>query len=256
MDRNDNLWQSRDLAKLGGVTVRTLHHYDRISLLKPTRRDRNGFRLYGEADFARLQQINTLKFVGFPLKQIKEILGTGLIRLDETLKLQRKVIEAQRYRLGLALEAIKRAEAALNKSGTTDWEAFGQINEVINMEQNTTWTKKYYSENAQPKIEERKNLWSPELQERVTRDWAELVADIEKAMADGIRPTESRAQELAARWRGLVGEFTGGDTGIQQGLNKMYADEKNWQTEWKKPFSDEVQNYIVEAMKNSCMATD
>ena len=117
------------------------------------------------------------------------------------------------------------------------------------MEQNTEWTKKYYSDGAQAKIEERKNLWSPELQERVTRDWAGLVSDIEAAMADGVKPTESRAQELAARWRGLVSEFTGGDKEIQQGLNKMYSDEANWQTTWKKPFSDDVQNYIFEAMK-------
>ena len=249
MNRGENLWQTREFAKLAGVTVRALHHYDRIGLLKPTRRDHNGFRLYSEQDFARLQQINTLKFIGFPLKQIKDILKSEHVRLDETLGLQRKIIEAQRYRLGLALEAIKRAEAAFQKDGATDWDAFGQINEVINMEQNTEWTKKYYSDTAQAKIDERKNLWSPELQERVTRDWANLVADIEAAMADGVKPSESRAQELASRWRALVSEFTGGDKEIQQGLNKMYADEKNWQTTWKKPFSYEVQNYIMEAMK-------
>ena len=117
------------------------------------------------------------------------------------------------------------------------------------MEQNTEWTKKYYSESAQAKIEERKALWSPELQERVTRDWNELTADIEAAMADGAKPSDNRAQQLASQWRALVGEFTGGDKKIQAGLNKMYADEKNWQTTWKKPFSDEVQNFIFEAMK-------
>ena len=249
MNLNQDLWQTREFGRLSGVTVRTLHHYDRIGLLKPSRRDRNGFRLYGEADFARLQQINTLKFIGFSLKKIKEILKDGEIGLGETLGLQRQVIEAQRYRLGLALEAIKRAEAVFKRGGATDWDAFDQINEVINMEQNTEWTKKYYSEAAQQKIEERKNLWSPELQERVTRDWADLVADIEAAMADGIKPAEPRAQELAERWRALVNQFTGGDREVQSGLNKMYADEKNWQTEWKKPFSDDVQNYIVQAMK-------
>jgi DNA-binding transcriptional MerR regulator len=250
MNRDERFWQTREFAMLAGLTVRTMHHYDRIGLLKPTRRDHNGFRLYTERDFARLEQIQTLKFIGFSLKQIKEVLKGENVRLDDTLRLQRKVLEAQRYRLGLALDAIKRAETAFERDGATDWDAFDQINEVINMEQNTEWTKKYYSDAAQEKIEERKNLWSPELQERVTRDWAELVADIEKAMADGVKTTESRAQELAARWRGLVGEFTGGDPGIQKGLNKMYADEKNWQTEWKKPFSDEVQAWITEAMKS------
>ena len=250
MKREERSWQTREFAKLAGLTVRALHHYDRIGLLRPSRHDHNGFRLYTEADFARLEQIQTLKFIGFPLKQIKAILKEESIRLDETLRLQRKIIEAQRYRLGLALEAIKRAEDAYSRDGATDFDAFDRINEVINMEQNTEWTKKYYSEAAQAKIEERKTLWSPELQERVTRDWAELVADIEKAMADGVKPTDDRSQELAARWRGLVGQFTGGDPEIQKGLNKMYADEKNWQTEWKKPFSDDVRDWITEAMKS------
>ena len=251
MNSTEDLWQTREFATLAKVTVRTLHHYDRLGLLKPTRRTHKGFRLYSERDFARLQQITTLKFIGFSLAQIKEILGQKEFDLAETLLLQRNIVEAQRNRLDLALKAISRAAEIFQNNGTTDWESLNQIIEVINMEQNTEWTKKYYSESAQAKIEERKNLWSPELQERVTRDWAELVADIEAAMADGATPSDERAQALAARWRGLVGQFTGGDKEIQTGLNKMYADEKNWQTEWKKPFSDEVQSFIFEAMQVS-----
>lgn len=117
------------------------------------------------------------------------------------------------------------------------------------MEQNFDWTKKYYSEEAQKAVDERKNLWSPELQERVTQDWSNLVADIEAAMIDGTAPEDERAQALANRWQNLISEFTGGNTEIQKGLNKMYADEANWQTDWKKPYSEEVQNFIVEAMK-------
>lgn len=243
-----DLWQTNEFAVLAKVTVRTLHHYDRLGLLKPTRRNDKGFRFYSERDFARLQQIMTLKFIGFTLTQIKEILGDQQFDLAETLHLQRKVVKARRDRLDLALEAIARATAEFERSGSTDWVSFNQIIEVINMEQDTRWTKKYYSESAQAKIEERKALWSPELQERVTRDWAELVADIEAAMAEGATPTDERSQALASRWRGLLTQFTGGDPEIQKGLNKMYADEKNWQTEWKKPFSDEVQNFIVAAM--------
>src|SRR5258706_7273256 len=249
MNGSENLWQTREFARLAKVTVRTLHYYDRLGLLRPTRRSNKGFRLYGERDFARLPQIITLKFIGFSLAQIKEILGQKEFDLSETLQFQRSIVEAQRNRLNLALKAISHAEKTFQNSGVTDWESLNQIIEVINMEQNIEWTKKYYSDTAQAKIEERKNLWSPELQERVTRDWANLDADIERAMADGVKPSESRAQELAARWRSLVTEFTGGDKEIQTGLNRMYADEKNWQTEWKKPFSEEVQNFIFEAMR-------
>ncbi len=117
------------------------------------------------------------------------------------------------------------------------------------MEQNTEWTKKYYSAEAQEKIEERQKLWSPELQEQVTKDWNDLTADIETAIAEGESPNGEKAQILAARWRQLLQGFTGGDAEIQAGLNRMYADESNWQGAFKKPFSDEVQNFIFEAMK-------
>ena len=69
---NESLFQAREFAELTGVTVRTLHHYDRLGLLKPSGRTAAGYRLYGERDFARLQQIITLKFIGFPLNQIKK----------------------------------------------------------------------------------------------------------------------------------------------------------------------------------------
>ena len=116
------------------------------------------------------------------------------------------------------------------------------------MEQNTEWTKKYYSESAQKKIEEIKNHWSPELQEKVDKDWKELFLEVKSAIADGVKPSDEKAQTLASRWNALLNEFTGGDAEVREGLNKMYADEKNWQTDWKKPFSDEVQNFIFEAI--------
>lgn len=249
--QTENLWQPKEFARLTKVTVRTLQYYDRCGLLKPHRRTAKGFRLYSENEFARLQQILTLKFIGFSLKQIREILGENQnFALTETLQMQRDVLRTQAKRIESALAAIERADEIRKQSGTIDWESFHKIIEVIDMEQNSEWTKKYYSEEAQAKIEDRKKLWSPELQERVTKDWNELTADIEAAIADGAKPSEERSQKLASRWRSLVKEFTGGDQEIQAGLNKMYADEKNWQTDWKKPFSDEVQNFIFEAIKH------
>ncbi len=55
------LYRASAFAERAGVTVRTLHHYDRLGLLKPSSYTASGYRLYGERDFARLQQITTLK---------------------------------------------------------------------------------------------------------------------------------------------------------------------------------------------------
>ncbi len=65
-----------DLAKLAGVSVRTLHHYDQIGLLQPEERDpENDYRIYRHSDLLRLQQILFFRELDFPLKEIQKIPG-------------------------------------------------------------------------------------------------------------------------------------------------------------------------------------
>src|SRR5205085_12023779 len=123
----------------------------------------------------------------------------------------------------------------------------------IEMQNDTEWTKRYYSDAARAKIEERKHLWSPELQAQVEKQWAELIRDVEAALGED--PAGDKAQALAERWRKLVEGFTGGDPEITAGLKALYADRKNWPApaqESMKPFrrshSDEVQAFISKAM--------
>ncbi len=59
------MYRARQFANLAGVTVRTLHHYDRFGLLKPRRRTDAGYRLYEDRDLERLEQVVALKFLGF-----------------------------------------------------------------------------------------------------------------------------------------------------------------------------------------------
>ncbi len=243
----ERLFQAHEFAAQAGVTVRTLHHYDRLGLLKPARRTAAGYRLYGANDFARLQQIVTLKFIGLPLKQIKELLAGREYDLGATLRLQRWVLAEQRRRLDLALAAIDRAEQLTNAQGTPDWAAFKQIVEVITMS-DMDWTKKYYSPEAQQKIAERQQTIPREVIEQGQRDWAALIKECEAAVAAGVDPASEQAQTLANRWSELVKGFTGGDPAIQQGLNKLYADKANWPATMPRFFSDDVQAFIMQAM--------
>ncbi len=84
----------------------------------------------------------------------------------------------------------------------------------------------------------------------MTREWNELFRDVEAALGED--PSGPVAQGLAARWRKLVSEFTGGNPEIQKGLNKMYADSPNWPAQQKQhQIKPEIQAFIQKAMQAS-----
>ncbi|HLJ41830.1 MAG TPA: MerR family transcriptional regulator [Candidatus Acidoferrales bacterium] len=246
--RTRTSYRVHEFAATAGVTVRALHHYDRLGLLKAAHRSESGYRLYSDSDLARLEQIVVLKFLGLPLKQIRELLKDKS-DLPGKLRRQQQVLVEKRRQLDRAIQAIRKAEKSLQSKREPDWKIFRRILKEIEMQNNTDWTQKYYSEAAQAKIEERKASWSPELQAQVSKDWAQLFADIEASLNED--PASPKAQALAARWKKLVHGFTGGDPEVQKGLNAMYADRANWPTEPKKNWQirPEIQAFICNAMK-------
>ena len=240
----EQIYQASEFAERAGVTVRTLHHYDRLGLLKPSGRTAAGYRLYGERDFARLQQIVTLKFIGFPLNQIKKILDRRDFDLAKIFRFQRQIMEEKRNQLDEAIKALNWAEYVVNSGERPGSEVFKKIIEVINMSKDMEWTKKYYSEEAKEAIANRKV--PQEVIEQGQRDWATLIKEVEAAVGED--PASEKVQKLAARWVELLRGFTGGNPAIQEGLNKMYADKANWPTSMPKPFSDEVQQFMMKAV--------
>src|ERR1700723_2006248 len=106
-----------EFAKLAGVTVRALHHYDRIGLLKPQRAG-SGFRVYDLKDMERLEQIAALKFLGIPLKEIKLLLKRGPLTLADSLHMQREALAEKRRLIDRALVAIEAAEKAIQAEQT------------------------------------------------------------------------------------------------------------------------------------------
>ena len=83
------------LAKRAGVTVRTLHHYDDIGLLSPSRRTPAGHRLYGEDDVERLMRIASLRHLGLALDDIRDCLTRPEYSLERILELQIERIQEQ-----------------------------------------------------------------------------------------------------------------------------------------------------------------
>ena len=232
-----------EFATLAGVTVRTLHHYDRLGLLSPAVRNAAGYRLYGEADLARLQHVAALKFLGVPLRRIKELLSQSPAELRTTLRLQRSLLVEQRNRLDAALQAIERAERVSVDRGGPDWPSLRVILEVLKVHRNSEWMKKYYTEEQLADLAARAGVGTLAQGER---DWAQLIADAEAAIGDD--PAGERGQEIAARWQGLIDAFTGGDPGIRSGLQNLYADRANWPAGVSMPYSAAVGDFIAKAL--------
>ena len=95
-------WYANELSKLAKVSVRTLHHYHKIGLLKPSLRLPNGYRVYTDKDLLKLQQIISLKFLGFGLAQIKVLLR-GDVDLKAQFALQSDLLKKKATALKSAL---------------------------------------------------------------------------------------------------------------------------------------------------------
>lgn len=246
-------YRVRQFAEAAGVTVRALHHYDRLSLLRP-RRSASGYRLYTARELERLEQIVALKFLGLPLKQIKRLLDRDERPLADVLRAQRRALEEKRRRLDRAIDAIRDAERAMGSRGPVDAAVIKRIIEVIEMQDNAEFFRKYYTDEGWAALEERRRGMGADLKARAeagTRKWMALFDDIQVALNDGTDPASDRANALAARWQALIDDFTGGNTQIERGVGKVWADQPNWPAHMKAqaaPFMDKrVWEFIAKA---------
>ncbi|MBC8123604.1 MAG: MerR family transcriptional regulator [Gemmatimonadaceae bacterium] len=243
-----NSYRIQQFAELAGVTVRTLHHYDRLNLLCPTRTE-IGYRLYTDHDLERLEQIVALKFLGLSLKQIKAVLDRDARELPEILRSQRRALEEKRRQLERAIGAIRDAEGTIQPGEPADANVLRKIIEVIEMQEDTDYMKKYYSDEAWATLTERREM-GPQSQEQVSQAWVELFRDVEDCLGED--PAAPRVQALAVRWKALVAEFTGGDTQLAAGLKSAWADREHWPESHQKysgPFTDQrVWDFISRAM--------
>src|SRR5947209_6777498 len=140
-----------ELARETGLTVRTLHHYDEIGLLSPSRRSEAGYRLYGRDDVARLQQIRSLRQLGFPLDEIRSLLdGADLSPL--------KVIELhlQRLREGIALQQklVERLEELAARLAADEQPRQADLVRAIEVMSMTEQVHKYYTPEQLERLKE------------------------------------------------------------------------------------------------------
>jgi MerR family transcriptional regulator, thiopeptide resistance regulator len=220
-----NSYRIGEFAKLAGVTIRALHHYDRIGLLKP-QRGSSGSRLYRIEDLERLEQIAALKFLGIPLQEIKLLLKHGPLSLADSLKMQREALAEKRRLIDRAAVAIEAAEKVIRSGQTTDSSILRKIIEVIDMQPQENFMRRYYTDQAwldkeriarQTPVEERKkNMLA------LRKLFVEIEAEID------LDPASERAQDLTRQWLQLAEFAHGGDEAVRAGNIEAWKDYKNW----------------------------
>ena len=107
-----------DVARLAGVSIRTLHHYDEIGLLRPSERSPAGYRLYGQGDLERLQQVLFFRELEFPLDEIKRIVADPDFDVGAALLMQRRLLIERATRIKALIAAVDAAIDS-NQKGTT-----------------------------------------------------------------------------------------------------------------------------------------
>lgn len=177
-------WYVKELSKVTKVSVRTLHHYDKIGLLKPSIRLENNYRVYSEADLLKLQQILALKFFGFELGRIKTLMEEE-INIFDHFRAQQQFLEQQVKTLQAASHSL---EAILSESSphkSVSWKTILKLIEEYQMTKELKYT--WVTEVLNPTELKEYASFEQELETRFTaveadasrQKWLELVKEIE-----------------------------------------------------------------------------
>ena len=207
------------LARATGLTVRTLHHWDEIGLLRPAGRSGAGHRHYSEDDVARLYRIVALRRLGLSLDDVGAALDAEGDDLRAAVAAHLAQVEQQ---LTAQRELRRRLVGILDAFDHLDGPSTDQIIDAIEV---MTMAERYYTPEQLAQLEERRERLGDARIRDYEQDWAELLAAMERERAAGTDPADPGVQALAGRWRELIAAFTGGDTGIHDSLNRMYKGE-------------------------------
>jgi len=217
-------WTVSEAAGLARVSVRTLHHYDELGLVRPMHRSEAGYRLYDRDDLERLQQVLFFKELGFSLEEIRAVLDDPGFDRTEALVVQRALLGEKVTRLRAMIGTLDKAIEADQKGITMDekdlFEVFGDEDPTqYEDEARERWgDTDAYKESRRQAKDYSKEDW---LRIKVEQD--ALEAEFAAAMAAGDGPDSPAAMALAERARlGIDQSFYPCSHEMHAGLGRMY----------------------------------
>lgn len=189
-----------ELAARTGVTVRTLHHYDQIGLLRPAGHSAGGHRLYAEEDLLALQQVLMLRYLGLPLAEITRLLRRPDFDLIASLRIQRRALRDR-------ISELERIEAGLTRlidrrvaTGQWDWDMVATASATVQdgLTHRGDEMEKHYTPEQMAQFKELGEQMGPEAIRQIEAEWSALITEVRAHRH--LAPTDPQAQDLADRW--------------------------------------------------------
>ncbi len=211
------------LAGMAGVSVRTLHHYDQIGLLKPSARTEAGYRLYQEQDLLRLQQILFFKELDLPLDEIRSILDDPGFDPLQALEQHRQLLQQRMVRLTRLLHTVERTIKRLTEDTMplTDEELYeGFPKEKI--ERYKREAREMYGTARVEETEQRVKHMSKAQWQAVKAEGGEVMTAL-AALVDR-DPADPEVQALIARHYAWVNHFYTPTAEVYRGLGRLYVE--------------------------------
>lgn len=236
------------LAKLAGVTPRTLRHYDAVGLLQPSSRGKNGYRYYTQNDLLRLQQILFYRELDFSLEDIEKVLNSPSYSVLESLSKQKRMLQLKQSRLRTLIKTIDQTIKHMNDQTPIEGEDYykGLNKEEIELykeEAKARWgDSQVYKQSAQRVREFSKDDWKEihAANEQVLQSLVELLH--EKVSAD-----DERVQEQIAKHFEGINKFYDCTLDMYQGLGELYLSDPRFKAYYEK-FDPGLPEYLVEGM--------
>lgn len=229
----------KEVAELVGVSVRTLHYYDEIGLLVPKTTD-SGYRIYSDQDLEKLQQILFFKELGFPLKQIKEMMENPAFDRLEALKLQREMLLARRRQLDEMIETIEKTiqhvKGEVEMTNKDMFKGFDFRHNPYEQEARERWGDLAVDQ-ANEKV---KNMTETE-KEKFHKIFHDLAA------IRHLPPDSQEAQHKINEWYQYLNTFGTYTLDMFKGLGKMYVDDERFKNNIDR-FGEGLAEFMCEAM--------
>lgn len=200
------MWKVGELAEAAGLTVRALHHFDEIGLLRPAYRSAGGHRLYTADDVRRLYRIVALRQLGIPLSRIARSLDGEPEELAAAIERQLRHVEAELLDRQRILSALR--EASRHREPGVD--------QLLNTIEVIMRQGDFFSDEQLDRFRRRHGSLNSGWTDRV----AGLAREADVLAERGIDPAADEAQELARRWAAELADISGGDRSI---VSAVYA---------------------------------